>query len=212
MIRPPNAIGDGGTMETERAGTMPVIKANATYDDLVEVPDNLVAEIVDGNLHTSPRPASRHALAQSSLQTLIGGAFHHGVGGPGGWWLVMEPELHFRDDVVVPDLAGWRRERMPEYPDTPWFSLAPDWLCEVASPSTERFDRVDKLPVYARAGVGHVWLVNPVTRTIEIYRREGTSWTLVVAHGGDGRIRAEPFEAIELELAGLWVAPSIRAK
>jgi len=195
-------------MEMEREqGTMPVIKANATYEDLVEVPDNLVAEIVDGHLHTSPRPGSRHALAQSSLQTLIGAPFHQGVGGPGGWWILIEPELHFRDDVVVPDVAGWRRERLPEYPDAPWFSLVPDWLCEVASPSTERFDRVDKLPVYTRAGVGHVWLVNPITRTVEIYRREDTAWTLVGAHGGDAVIRAEPFEAIELELGRLWDPP-----
>ena len=194
-------------METERAGTMPVIKSKATYEDLVEVPDNLVAEIVDGNLHTSPRPASRHTLAQSSLQTLIGGPFQQGVGGPGGWWILSEPELHLRDAVVVPDVAGWRRERMPEYPDAPWFSLAPDWLCEVASPSTERFDRVEKLRVYAGAGVGHVWLVNPLNQTIEIYRRDGTAWTLVSAHAGNAVIHAAPFEAVPLELGRLWDAP-----
>ncbi len=192
-------------MGTERA--MPVIKANATYEDLVAVPDNLVAEIVDGQLHTSPRPASPHALAESSLHALLGGPFHQGIGGPGGWWVLVEPELHLGDDVVVPDLAAWRRERMPEYPNVAWFSLAPDWLCEVASPSTERFDRVDKLPIYARAGVAHAWIVNPTTRTLEVYRRDGSVWTLVGAHGGDAIVRAEPFEAFELELARLWDAP-----
>jgi Uma2 family endonuclease len=186
---------------------VPQSKRRATYEDLMQVPDTKIAEIIDGELIVSPRPASPHALAGSSLQTLIGAPFHQGIGGPGGWWILMEPELHLGSDVVVPDLSGWRRARMPEYPSAPWFSLVPDWVCEVASPSTERFDRVDKLPVYAHAGVGHVWLVNPITRTIEIYRREGAAWTLVGAHGGDAIVRAEPFEAIELELGRLWDAP-----
>jgi Uma2 family endonuclease len=189
-------------METERA--MPVIKANATYEDLVAVPDHLVAEIVDGRLHTSPRPAVPHALAATILGNVMGPPFHEGIGGPGGWWILHEPELHFAANVLVPDLAGWRRERLPNLPAAPAISLAPDWVCEVASPSTERFDRVDKLPIYAREGVGHVWLVNPVNRTIEIDRRDGAGWTLAGAQGGDGMVRLEPFEALEWELSRLW--------
>lgn len=198
-------------METERVHEpMPIIKPNATYEDLVAVPDHLVAEIVDAQLHTSPRPASRHALAQSSLLGLLNNAFQQGIGGPGGWWVLVEPELHLGDDVVVPDIAGWRRERMPEYPDAPWFALVPDWVCEVASPSTERFDRVDKLPIYLRAGMGHVWIVNPITRTLEIFRREGSAWRLLGAHGDNAVVRAEPFDAVELELGRLWGAPEVR--
>lgn len=183
---------------------MPIVKADATYEDLVALPENLVGEIVDGDLHVSPRPSARHSLATSELWGTLGGPFHRGAGGPGGWWILFELELHLGDDVVVPDLAGWRRERLPEVPDEPWLSLAPDWVCEVASPSTERIDRVQKLRVYARAGVGHAWLVNPTARTLEIYRRGEAGWTLVAAHGGDEVVRAEPFEAAELDLRALW--------
>ena len=196
-------------MESQRAQeTMAVIKDNATYEDLLGLPEHLVAEIVDGRLHTSPRPAVPHTLAATILGNVVGPPFHEGLGGPGGWWILDEPELHFGDDVVVPDLAGWRRERLVRPPEAAWISQAPDWICEVASPSTERFDRVEKLPVYAREGVGHVWLINPLTRTIEVLRREGPNWTLVGVHGGDGLVRLEPFDAVEWELNRLWGGPN----
>jgi Uma2 family endonuclease len=180
------------------------VKRRATYEDLLQVPPHLVAEIVDGELHVSPRPASRHALASSALGSELGPPFHRGRGGPGGWWIIDEPELHFGDDIVVPDLAGWRRERLPEFPDTPAFSLAPDWACEVVSPSTERLDRAKKMPVYAAAGVPHLWLVNPTARTVEVYRLADGRWLLLATHEGAQRVRAEPFEAVELDLAPLW--------
>jgi Uma2 family endonuclease len=180
------------------------VKRRATYDDLLQVPPHRVAEIVEGQLYVSPRPASRHALASSALGSELGPPFHRGRGGPGGWWIIDEPELHFGDDVVVPDLAGWRRERLPEFPDTPAFSLAPDWACEVVSPSTERLDRAKKMPVYAAAGVPHLWLVNPTARTIEVYRLADGRWLLLATHEGAQRVRAEPFEAVELDLAPLW--------
>jgi Uma2 family endonuclease len=180
------------------------VKRRATYDDLLQVPPHRVAEIVEGQLYVSPRPASRHALASSALGSELGPPFHRGRGGPGGWWIIDEPELHFGDDVVVPDLAGWRRERLPEFPDTPAFSLAPDWACDVVSPSTERLDRAKKMPVYAAAGVPHLWLVNPTARTIEVYRLADSRWLLLATHEGAQRVRAEPFEAVELELAPLW--------
>lgn len=196
-------------MESQRAQeTMAVIKDNATYEDLLGLPEHLVAEIVDGRLHTSPRPAVPHTLAATILGNVVGPPFHEGLGGPGGWWILDEPELHFGDDVVVPDLAGWRRERLVRPPEAAWISQAPDWICEVASPSTERFDRVEKLPVYARECVGHVWLINPLTRTIEVLRREGPNWTLVGVHGGDGLVRLEPFDAVEWELNRLWGGPN----
>ena len=107
------------------------VKRRATYEDLLQVPPHRVAEIVHGDLHVSPRPASRHALAASVLGFELGPPFDHGRGGPGGWWILFEPEQHFGDDVLAPNLAGWQRERMPEFPDTAFFTLAPDWLCEV---------------------------------------------------------------------------------
>jgi Uma2 family endonuclease len=181
-----------------------VAKRRATYEDLLRVPDHEVAEILDGELHVSPRPGSRHALAASRLGSELGGPFDRGRGGPGGWWILDEPELHFGEEVLVPDLAGWRRERLPEFPDTAAFTLAPDWVCEVASPSTERLDRAKKMPAYAREGVPHFWLVNPLARTLEVYRLAEGRWVLLGTHEGDARVRAEPFDAVELELGGLW--------
>jgi Uma2 family endonuclease len=180
------------------------VKHPATYEDLLQVPPHRVAEIVDGDLHVSPRPASRHALASSALGSELGPPFHRGRGGPGGWWIIDEPELHLGNDIVVPDLAGWRRERLPEFPDTPAFSLAPDWACEVVSPSTERLDRAKKMPVYAREGVAYLWVVNPTARTVEVYRLADGRWLLLATHEGPQRVRAEPFEAVELDLAPLW--------
>ncbi|WP_309895544.1 Uma2 family endonuclease [Archangium sp.] len=154
---------------------------------------------------TSPRPASRHVLVTSALGGELSGPFHRGRGGPGGWWILDEPELHLGSDVLVPDMVGWRRARMPVYPDAPFFTLPPDWLCEVLSPSTAGFDRVKKLPVYLREQVGHVWLIDPLMRTLEVFRREGERWVLANNFVGDQRVRAEPFEALELELEALWL-------
>ena len=142
----------------------------ATYDDVLNAPDNKVAEILDGELFLSPRPAPRHALATSRLLSFLGDPFDQGRGGPGGWWILVEPELHFGKHVVVPDIAGWRRERMPSVPDVAWLALAPDWICEVLSPSTARIDRARKLRIYAEAGVAHAWLVDPIQRTIEVFQ------------------------------------------
>src|SRR5271165_3737801 len=175
-------------------------KRRATYEDLAAVPRHLVAEILDGVLVTQPRPASRHALAASVLGVELGAPFHRGKGGPGGWVLLDEPELHLHGDVLVPDLAGWRRERMPEVPDAAAFDLAPDWACEVLSLSTAATDRAGKLPIFAREGVGHVWLVDPIARTLEVCRLERGHWLLVGTWRDDAKVRVEPFDAIELEL------------
>lgn len=175
-----------------------------TYADLCAVPDHLVAEILEGELHTSPRPAPRHAVASSGLGTDLGGPFDRGRGGPGGWWILGEPELHVGDDVVVPDLAGWRRTRLPEIPAEAFFRLAPDWVCETLSPSTERIDRGKKLNIYARESVAHIWLLNPIAETLEAYRLEHGRWVLLATHVGDVTARIEPFEVVELELWRLW--------
>lgn len=176
----------------------------ATYDDILALPGHVVGEIIDGELIVSPRPAPRHAVAASVLGGELGPPFHGGRGGPGGWWILFEPELHLGDDVVVPDLAGWRRERMPVMPDTAYFTVAPDWVCEVLSPGTARVDRHKKLAVYARERVGHVWLLDPLQRTLEILRLDKGQWIIAGVHAGDEEVPAAPFESIPLSLARLW--------
>jgi Uma2 family endonuclease len=184
--------------------TEPVLRG-ATYEDLLKVPENLTAELIDGELYTWPRPGSAHAHASSVLGAELNAAFERGRGGPGGWWIVDEPEIHLSGQALVPDIAGWRRERMPTYPDTSGCEVAPDWLCEIQSESNARYDRVVKLPVYARHEIRHVWLLDPRAQTLEILRLESDHWILVANFGGSDVIRAEPFEAIEIELAQLWL-------
>lgn len=181
-------------------------KRRATYEDVLAAPPHVVAEVLLGVLHVHPRPAGRHTLAASHLGFELGGPFDRGRGGPGGWIILDEPELHLADDIVVPDLAGWRRERMPRVPDMPFFALAPDWVCEVLSPGTEATDRSDKMPIYAREGVRHAWLVDPIAKTLEVFRlrRPKPSKVLAGVWRDDANVRAAPFDAIELELAALW--------
>jgi Uma2 family endonuclease len=135
---------------------------------------------------------------------LLHPAFQSGRGGPGGWWILQEPELHLGPDVLVPDLAGWRKARMPRIPDTTYFPLAPDWLCEILSPSTATLDRAKKLAVYAREGVSHLWLLDPIARTLEVLRLESGRWVIVATHGGPTVVRVEPFDAIEFALSEFW--------
>jgi Uma2 family endonuclease len=158
----------------------------------------------DGELYASPRPAIPHANAASVLGVELGGPFHRGRNGPGGWRLLYEPELHFGRDVLVPDFAGWRRERMPTVPDVAYITLAPAWICDLLSPSTEIIDRTKKLKIYAREGVAHAWLVNPALRTLEVLALESGRWVLLDTHEGEAKVRARPFDAIELELGALW--------
>jgi Uma2 family endonuclease len=183
---------------------VPPLDRPATYEDLERVPDICVAEIVDGELHATPRPAPRHAVAWTALSALISTPYHQGRGGPGGWWILGEPELHFGKDVLVPDVAGWRRSRMPALPEIAYFTLPPDWICEVLSPSTASLDRVKKLAIYAREGVAFAWLVDPVAQTLEVLRLEAGRWVLLSAHAGSEIVRAEPFVEIELTLESLW--------
>jgi Uma2 family endonuclease len=166
-----------------------------------------MAMIVNGVLHVFPRPAPKHAYASSSLTIEIGGPFARGKGGPGGWWILDEPELHLiRQEPINPDLAGWRKERMPELPETAHFSLPPDWIYEVLSKSTEEIDRNDKMPIYAAHGVAHAWLVDPIKETVEAYvLGPNRRWRPPVVHRGDARVRLPPFDAIELDLSALWV-------
>ncbi|MEO8465483.1 MAG: Uma2 family endonuclease [Gammaproteobacteria bacterium] len=182
------------------------IKKGATYDDLRDVPDHFVAEMFDGELYATPRPALRHARAASVLGAALMGPFDQGRNGPGGWLILDEPELHFGRDVLVPDVAAWRRERLPRLPPDAYLTLAPDWVCEVLSTSTEELDRGKKLRVYARERVGFVWLIDPQRQTLEVLSLDGRgTWMKRGALEGRGNVRAEPFDAIELDLGALWI-------
>jgi Uma2 family endonuclease len=177
----------------------------ATYEDVLNAPENRVAEILEGELFLTPRPRLPHAAAQAAIQGKLWSRFDDGERGPSGWIVVTEPELHLGSAIVVPDVAAWRRERLPALPDRPWLDLAPDWVCEVLSPSTERTDRGRKLRAYAAAGVAHAWLVKPADRTLEVLRLHDGAWTIVGVWEDAAVVRIEPFEALEFELGRLWV-------
>ncbi len=183
-------------------------KQLATYIDVLNAPRHCIAELLNGVLHTHPRPTARHALASTKLGNQLGPAFDDGDSGPGGWIILDEPELHLGENVLVPDLAGWRRENMPEVPDVAFFELAPDWICEVLSPSTAAFDRVEKLPLYANADTSHLWLIDPKLQMLEVLQLDSgtnpSSWRIIQTFAGESVVRARPFEAIELRLGRLW--------
>ena len=183
----------------------PTPKREATYADLLALPANEVGQIIAGELIASHRPASDHFNANFALGGELYGPFHRGRGGPGGWWIAFEPELHLGKDVLVQDIAGWRRSRLPAMPRVPYLTLAPDWVCEVLSPSTAGVDRVRKKHIYAREGVEYVWLVDPVGRTLEVFQLQEGRWLELGAWSGNERVRAAPFDAIELELEVLWL-------
>jgi Uma2 family endonuclease len=179
------------------------LKKGATYDDLVRVPEHYVAEMFDGDLYASPRPAVPHARAAIKLAAKLDGPFD--LDGPGGWIFLPEPELHFGNDVLVPDLAGWRRERLPSLANDAYLTLAPDWVCEVLSPCTEALDRGKKLRIYVREGVAHAWLVDPLRQSLEVLALESGMLAALERYHGDESVRARPFDAVELGLRALWI-------
>lgn len=190
---------------TERAR-----ERDALYEEYRNLPEHVHAEIIHGTLYVMSRPAPRHANAASVLGAEINGPFQRGRGGPGGWWILDEPEIHFTaKEPVIPDLAGWRVERMPALPDTAYFELAPDRVCEVLSRTTEKLDRDVKLPLFAEHGVRHVWLVDPIDKRLEVYTRyaDEPRWREVRMYTS-GPVRATPFDAIELDLDALWSPPA----
>lgn len=176
----------------------------ATYEDLVALPENLVGEMLGGRLITHPRPAPKHAVAFSGLGSELRNPFERGRGGPGGWWILLEPEIHLGGDILVPDLAGWRRDRMPRLPETAWFPLSPDWVCEILSPGTARVDRAEKLPLYGRSGALHVWLVDPDLKTLEVFESRDGKWVLLTVLENDAAVSEPPFAAISFDLSSLW--------
>ena len=176
----------------------------ASYEEILRLPAHVVGEILAGELHATPRPRLRHGRSAWKLTSSLDGPFDRGTGGPGGWLFLAEPELHLSDDVVVPDLAGWRRHRLPSVPDDAFLTIAPDWACEIASPSTERIDRGVKMDIYLRERVGHLWLLDPLERFVEVFRLRDGLWVRVGSWTGDTPARIEPFEAIDMDLNALW--------
>lgn len=178
--------------------------------DVVEAyrsaPDHMVAEILDGQLSLMGRPRPRHAKAAARLAGALRGFHDPDDGDPGGWIILIEPELHMgpRPDVLDPDLAGWRRARLPEEPQEAVLRTPPDWVCEIPSDCTAAMDRGAKRRLYRREGVGHLWFCDPRIQMLELYRLEGGRWTELDTFEGDTKVRAEPFDAVELDLARIW--------
>lgn len=185
-------------MQTESSKT-------AVYEDLYKIPDNMIGQIIGGELFAMPRPSPKHSRAASIIGVRIGGPFDLGEGGPGGWLILDEPEIQLGNHTLVPDIAGWKKERFGKLPETNWISVAPDWICEVLSPGTARIDRKKKMPIYARFGVPYLWLVDPLEKTLEIFRLENGNWVLSGVYIEDDLVRAEPFDAIEIKLDSLWM-------
>jgi Uma2 family endonuclease len=185
----------------------PEAKKLATYNDILALPEHLIGEIINGELIVMPRPGLRHIRSATVLGSEIFDPFDRGRGnGPGGWWILDEPEIHFGSNILVPDLAGWRKELVPNLPTSKaYFEIAPNWICEILSKKTAGVDRVKKLPIYAKAKVDHAWLINPDQKTLEIYLREEQKWVLLNSFGGDELIRAAPFDAVEINLGALWL-------
>jgi Uma2 family endonuclease len=177
-----------------------------TYEDLYSIPENTTGQIIDGELIVNPRPSRKHVHTASALGGEVMPPYHFGrSGGPGGWVILDEPEIKLGQNIVVPDLAGWKRERFPATEETNWISIPPDWVCEVLSPSTLRVDKIRKMPIYAQNGVQYFWLIDPLAKTLDIYRLESGRWAVAGFFFDDDKVRAEPFQELEIELSNLWL-------
>ena len=180
-------------------------KKPATYEDLYTLPENTIGEIIDGELIANPRPSREHVFIASRLDKEIGYAYEIGRGGPGGWVILVEPEIGLGEHIMVPDLAGWKVERYPKNEPHNWISVVPDWVCEILSPDSRKRDRIKKMPVYAQYGVPYVWLIDPSVKTLDVFRLENGRWVVEGFYVGDDMVKAMPFDQIELNLADLWM-------
>ena len=179
-------------------------KRQATYADIETAPEHLVAEIINGELFTHPRPSLRHGVTATSLVDELTGPFQKGRGGPGGWVFAIKPEIKFSENILVPDIAAWRRERLPGIPTRNFIEIAPDWICEVLSGSTEKRDRSLKKDIYAAGNVQHLWLIDPRLQLLEVFQLRDALWTNLGTWNSDDEVRAAPFDAISFSLADLW--------
>lgn len=179
-------------------------KRNATYADIEALPPHVVGEIIFGSLVTHPRPVQWHGAAAGALNVALGAPYQFGNGGPGGWVFIPEPELHLGPHVLVPDLGGWKRSRMTEPPNKGWHEVAPDWVCEILSPGTEKHDKGPKRTIYATYAVDHLWQVDPRAKSLEVFRRQDKGWLLVGTFFDDDAVNAEPFTDSTFSLSRLW--------
>lgn len=184
-------------------------RKRATYNDLYAIPENMVGEIIDGDLVTSPRPSRNHGYAASIIGNELGPPYNMGRGGPGGWIIIGEPEISFGDNILVPDIAGWKKERFPGAEDHNWISVSPDWVCEIVSRGSIRLDRVKKMGIYARHRVPYFWIIDPVNKTLEALKNEAGRWVIIGTYAEDDKVRAEPFQEIEFDLHCLWLENSL---
>ncbi|MEW6487927.1 MAG: Uma2 family endonuclease [Thermodesulfobacteriota bacterium] len=182
----------------------PVAK-KATYEDLLALPDHVIGEILGGELIVTPRPSRKHAKAAFALSGELAPPYDFGRGGPGGWILLVEPEVRIGEHTVVPDLAGWRKERFPSEEDHNWISAVPDWVCEILSPHTIRTDRVRKMGIYREHAVPHAWLLDPGNKTLEVFALRDGAWVVLGFYAEDDRVRAEPFPEVEIDMGNFWL-------
>ncbi len=180
-------------------------KKTATYDDLHNIPENSVGQLIDGELFVTPRPSRKHIYTASTLDMRIGTPFQFGEGGPGGWVILVEPEIALGDNILVPDLAGWKKEHFPVSEETNWISVVPAWVCEILSPGTIRTDKARKMPLYAQHGISHLWIIDPIARTLDVFQLESGRWIVMGTFLEDDKVRAEPFHEIEIDLGNLWL-------
>ncbi len=180
-------------------------KRKVRYEDLYDLPENMIGEIVDDELHALPRPSPRHAKAASDLGATLVYPYRFGRGGPGGWIILDEPEIRLGEHTLVPDLAGWKKERFPSSIKTNWIGVAPDWVCEVLSPNTMRLDKTKKMPIYATHNVKHIWLLNPIDKTLDVFKLASGGWLLLNSYAENDKARAEPFQETEIDLSDLWL-------
>lgn len=183
-------------------------KNKATYSDLYDLPENMTGEIIDGELIATLRPSRQHVFTTTALGTRVASSFQFGEGGgPGGWIILIEPEIKLAEDVLVPDLVGWKEERFPFVEEHNSISAPPDWVCEVLSPSTLSIDKIKKMPVYARHAIRYLWLVDPIARTLDAFRLESGKWLLLDSFSENDKLCAEPFGEVEIDLGKLWLEP-----
>ncbi|NLJ27076.1 MAG: Uma2 family endonuclease [Deltaproteobacteria bacterium] len=180
------------------------VKRKAAYEDLFSIPENMTGEIINGELVVTPRPSRKHIYTATALGGEVIPPYQFGRGGPGGWIILMEPEIGLGEHILVPDLAGWKEERFPDEEPHNWISVVPDWICEVLSPSTLKRDKMEKMPIYARRGVPYFWLIDPVAETLDVFRLEHGNWMVAGLYVEDAKVRAEPFTEIEINLSDLW--------
>lgn len=187
-------------MSTTKPSTKP-----PTLADLDALPPGVVGEIIDGVLYTMTKPRMRHQRTMLKIGGGVAAPFDDGIGGPGGWWIIPEPGIELPDTPeIAPDVAGWRRDRMPEMPIDEPIRIVPDWVCEILSPTTRRHDLLVKLPYYAKVGVAYHWLVDLEGRTVTAQRLDSGRWTTLGVYCDETDARIEPFDVVPLHVASWW--------